>query len=244
MWSDIAHTWLNAEANEACEPSVDSDAPARVSISASSLAYSSVAYCANSCRGWTICMQLMGVGDKWMLYLPSEYAYGDAGRSDQRRGQYIPGGAVLIFELELLKVGAPSKPRPKRPAGMPNRPAQPTKVAEPAVDIMDAARPPVAEPAAPAQPPSPPPQPPPPKAASDGEPSDAGVKVETKAPPRAEEASNAFDDGVDTTLEAVSTLLNKLSLPTLQQALGDLGLSTVGSKADLSERITNALQPA
>ena len=49
--------------------------------------------------GWTVAMQLMGVGDKWLLSIPSEMAYGDAGRTDERRGQYIPPGAVLIFEL-------------------------------------------------------------------------------------------------------------------------------------------------
>ena len=49
--------------------------------------------------------------------------------------------------------------------------------------------------------------------------------------------------GVDATLEAVSTLLNPLDLPTLQQALSDLGLPTHGEKSQLSERITNALQP-
>ena len=57
----------------------------------------------------------MGVGDKWRLWLPSELAYGDAGRSDQKRGQYIPPGAVLVFELEILAVKGATKPKPKRP---------------------------------------------------------------------------------------------------------------------------------
>jgi FKBP-type peptidyl-prolyl cis-trans isomerase FklB len=50
-------------------------------------------------KGWTEAMQLMKEGGKWELYIPSELAYGDSGA-----GGLIPGGAVLIFELELLNV--------------------------------------------------------------------------------------------------------------------------------------------
>ncbi len=50
-------------------------------------------------KGWKEALQLMAEGDKWMLYLPSELAYGDA-----MRGQHITPGAVLIFELEMLRV--------------------------------------------------------------------------------------------------------------------------------------------
>jgi len=50
-------------------------------------------------KGWTEALQLMRPGDKWKLFLPSELAYGDRGA-----GGKIPGGAVLIFELELLEV--------------------------------------------------------------------------------------------------------------------------------------------
>lgn len=49
--------------------------------------------------GWTEALQLMKEGAKWELYIPSELAYGDHGA-----GGIIPGGSVLIFELELLKV--------------------------------------------------------------------------------------------------------------------------------------------
>jgi len=38
-------------------------------------------------------------GGKWELYIPSELAYGDRGA-----GGSIPGGAALIFTLELLEV--------------------------------------------------------------------------------------------------------------------------------------------
>lgn len=50
-------------------------------------------------KGWTEAMQLMKEGGKWELYIPSELGYGDRGAGGQ-----IPGGAVLIFTLELLKV--------------------------------------------------------------------------------------------------------------------------------------------
>ena len=44
-------------------------------------------------------MQLMKEGAKWELYIPSELGYGDRGA-----GAGIPGGAVLVFTLELLTV--------------------------------------------------------------------------------------------------------------------------------------------
>ncbi len=58
-------------------------------------------------KGWTEAMQLMGEGDKWELYIPSELGYGD-----RDRGQFIKGGDVLVFELEMLKVKGDSKPKP------------------------------------------------------------------------------------------------------------------------------------
>jgi len=50
-------------------------------------------------KGWTEAMQLMKEGGKWELYIPSELGYGDRGA-----GGAIPGGAVLVFTLELLEV--------------------------------------------------------------------------------------------------------------------------------------------
>ena len=49
--------------------------------------------------GWTEALTLMPVGSKWRLYIPSNIAYGDYGA-----GQDIPGGATLIFEVELLGI--------------------------------------------------------------------------------------------------------------------------------------------
>jgi FKBP-type peptidyl-prolyl cis-trans isomerase FklB len=50
-------------------------------------------------EGWKQALVLMPVGSKWQLFIPSEFAYGDRGA-----GGSIPGGATLIFELELLDV--------------------------------------------------------------------------------------------------------------------------------------------
>jgi len=48
-------------------------------------------------KGWTEALLLMSVGDKWELVIPSDIAYGDAGA-----GGVIPGGATLVFDIELL----------------------------------------------------------------------------------------------------------------------------------------------
>lgn len=52
--------------------------------------------------GWTEALQMMPVGSKWKLFVPSELAYGERGA-----GGKIPGNSVLIFEVELLKIEAP-----------------------------------------------------------------------------------------------------------------------------------------
>ena len=49
--------------------------------------------------GWTEALQLMKVGSKNRLFIPSELAYGKRGR-----GPNIGPNAVLIFELELLEI--------------------------------------------------------------------------------------------------------------------------------------------
>lgn len=48
---------------------------------------------------WTEGVQRMKVGGKSQLVCPSSIAYGDAGRPP-----VIPGGATLIFEIELLGI--------------------------------------------------------------------------------------------------------------------------------------------
>jgi FKBP-type peptidyl-prolyl cis-trans isomerase FklB len=49
--------------------------------------------------GWTEALTMMPVGSKWRLFIPSSIGYGDYGA-----GGEIPGGATLIFEVELLEI--------------------------------------------------------------------------------------------------------------------------------------------
>lgn len=50
-------------------------------------------------KGWTEALQLMHVGDKWQLFVPSELAYGATQRSE-----LIEANSTLIFEIELLGI--------------------------------------------------------------------------------------------------------------------------------------------
>jgi len=49
--------------------------------------------------GWVEGLQLMPVGSKWKLFIPSDLAYGPSGG-----GGKIPGNSVLVFEVELLEI--------------------------------------------------------------------------------------------------------------------------------------------
>jgi len=49
--------------------------------------------------GWTEALQLMPVGSKWKLFIPSNLGYGDQGA-----GASIKPGSTLIFEVELLDI--------------------------------------------------------------------------------------------------------------------------------------------
>lgn len=50
-------------------------------------------------RGWTEGVQLMGVGSKYKFYIPYQLGYGEQGS-----GEKIPGGSLLIFEVELIDI--------------------------------------------------------------------------------------------------------------------------------------------
>ncbi len=49
-------------------------------------------------RGWQEVLQLMRVGDKWKVFIPSELAYGEHGAGT------IGAHETLIFEMELLAI--------------------------------------------------------------------------------------------------------------------------------------------
>lgn len=50
-------------------------------------------------RGWVEALQLMEVGSKWRLFIPSDLAYGEQGA-----GGSIAPNSTLIFDVELLDI--------------------------------------------------------------------------------------------------------------------------------------------
>ena len=50
-------------------------------------------------KGWTEALQLMPVGSKWKLFIPSDLAYGD-----NQAGPSILPGSTLIFDVELIEI--------------------------------------------------------------------------------------------------------------------------------------------
>jgi FKBP-type peptidyl-prolyl cis-trans isomerase len=55
-------------------------------------------------KAWTEALQLMPVGSKWQLFVPSSLAYGERGA-----GAEIGPNAILIFEVELLSIEEKAK---------------------------------------------------------------------------------------------------------------------------------------
>ncbi|GAC1625305.1 MAG: hypothetical protein NVS9B13_20610 [Candidatus Acidiferrum sp.] len=82
-------------------------------------------------KGWTEALQLMPVGSKWQLFVPSELAYGPRGPSAE-----IGPNSTLVFEVELLSIqpkpaeaAAPAAATPG--AAVPVAPAVPTPAVKP-----------------------------------------------------------------------------------------------------------------
>ena len=50
-------------------------------------------------KGWQEALQLMSVGSKWEIVIPSELAYGDRGA-----GRVISPNSTLLFDIELISI--------------------------------------------------------------------------------------------------------------------------------------------
>jgi FKBP-type peptidyl-prolyl cis-trans isomerase FklB len=81
-------------------------------------------------KGWTEAIQLMPVGSKWQLYIPSDLAYGERGAP----GSPIGPNSALVFDVELISIEpkAAPKERPKEapkdtPKEQPKQPQAPPK---------------------------------------------------------------------------------------------------------------------
>jgi len=58
-------------------------------------------------KGWTEALQLMPVGSKWQLFIPSDLAYGERSPAPE-----IGPDSTLIFEVELLSIQNKSADQP------------------------------------------------------------------------------------------------------------------------------------
>lgn len=61
-------------------------------------------------RGWTEALQLMPVGSKWELFIPSDLAYGP-----RNAGPTIGPNSTLVFEVELLDIKKKEEQKPDAP---------------------------------------------------------------------------------------------------------------------------------
>lgn len=51
--------------------------------------------------GWTAALQLMRMGERWVLYVPYQSGYGPDNYTAPGSSATIPGGSVLTFDLQL-----------------------------------------------------------------------------------------------------------------------------------------------
>ncbi len=109
-------------------------------------------------KGWTEALQLMPMGSKWQLFIPSDLAYGARGA-----GRDIGPNSTLVFEVELLSIqpkaasAAATAPAPAAaPAATP-----PTSTPPPAPAPSPTATPTPPPTSTPAPKPAPAPTPPP-----------------------------------------------------------------------------------
>ena len=72
-------------------------------------------------KGWTEALQLMKVGSKYQLFIPSDLAYGERSVSPD-----LAANSTLIFEVELMDAKAAPTPGPAAPAKAPSPAAPPS----------------------------------------------------------------------------------------------------------------------
>lgn len=86
-------------------------------------------------KGWTEALQLMPVGSKWELFVPSDLAYGARGAGN---GSGIGPNSTLIFEVELISIKSNEPPKdankPADPGPEPAAVAKPDAAKDPRKD--------------------------------------------------------------------------------------------------------------
>ena len=68
-------------------------------------------------KGWTEALQLMPVGSKWQLFIPSDLAYGARGGP----GGGIGPNATLVFEVELMSIQPKAEIQTPKPTPSPSQ---------------------------------------------------------------------------------------------------------------------------
>jgi FKBP-type peptidyl-prolyl cis-trans isomerase FklB len=72
-------------------------------------------------KGWTEALQLMPVGSKWQLFIPSDLAYGARGGP----GGGIGPNATLVFEVELMSIQPKAEVQTPKPSPSPDQKPNP-----------------------------------------------------------------------------------------------------------------------